>query len=284
MRSSVPLLFLGDAARASAWERAHKLLGAPPEGHPDLREVAPDGETLIGIDDVRQVLLWTRYAPTQASQKVVVIGPGERLSREATSAMLKSLEEAPNYMAYLLHARGPEHVLDTIRSRCIARWTAPAWVARLDERGLEGDERALLLELLEQEGEHALAVLDDERSPLDQWEEHLAELSSLPFVELADQWSGVADNPLRARAVVWTTARGLIDAALTDIVYLAKLVASEGRASCQRFLHHLLVFLRRTGWCVPGWASKISLSRGELDGNANAQLLMEVILLWPRRR
>ncbi len=260
------------------------LLEAPPGGHPDLREVAPDGEALIGIDDVRDVLLWTRYAPMQARQKVVVIGPGERLSREATSVLLKSLEEAPNYMAYLLHARGPEHVLDTIRSRCIARWTAPEWVASLDERGVDGDDRALLMELLEQEGERARAVLEDERSPRALWQAYLAELSSLPLVELADRWTGLAEEPLRARALVWTAARSLADAPLADVLYLARQVAGDGRASCQRFLHHLLVFLRRTGWCVPGWASKISLSRGELDGNANAQLLMEVILLWPRRR
>ncbi len=260
------------------------VLEAPPEGHPDLREVAPEGEALIGIDDVRRVLLWTRYAPVKARQKVVVIGPGERLSREGTSVLLKSLEEAPDYMTYLLHARGPEHVLDTIRSRCIARWTAPAWAARLDEHGVDGDDRALVMELLEQEGEGALALLEDERSPLALWETHRAELSALPFAELADRWSGVADDPLRARALVWTIALGLADASITDTLYLAKHVAAGGKASCQRFLHHVLVFLRRTGGCVPGWASKISLARGELDGNANAQLLMEVMLLWPRRR
>jgi len=283
MTSSIPYLFLGATAAQSAREHARRLLDGEPEGHVDFRELNPEGESQIGIDGVREVLLWSRYAPVMGSWKVILIGPAEKLSREATSALLKSLEEVPCYLAFVLHAGGPEHLLDTIRSRCIARWSRPAGSLALERGTWEGEERALVEELLDYYGEDVLDQLTYGAGPLELWHKYRAELTESSGADLANEW-GQAD-PLRRRAIVWSAADMVRQAPLEEVLQLAKEVAGKGKGSCRCFLHHLLHYTLAEGTrpCDPRWARKVSLAWGELEANANAQLLMEVVLLWPRR-
>jgi len=228
-------------------------------------------------------LLWSRYAPVLGDWKVIMIGPSEKLSREATSALLKSLEEVPTYLAFVLHAGGPEHLLDTIRSRCIARWSRPAGSPQLDRGTWEGEERLLAEELLDHYGEDELENVLSLPRPLEVWQGHLTELSGSTGAVLSKEW-GPAD-PLRRRAIVWAAADRVYQDSVEEIMQLAKEVAGQGKASCRCFLHHLLHYLRaeETGRWDAAWARKVSLAWGELEANANAQLLMEVVLLWPRR-
>ncbi len=286
MVTTVPHLFLGSSAREAAWERAGVLLGVSPEGHVDFRELAPTGEAQIGIDAVREVVLWSRYGPIQGERKVILVGPAERLSREAVSALLKSLEETPPYLAFLLYAAGPEHLLDTIRSRCVSSWTAPTWSAQLEQAGRPREERELVEDLLECHGRRASDLLQQEENPLASWRALLSEMEACSAEELASAWQEAVGDPLRARAVVWSAAGMLGQAPLYAVLRLAKEVAAGGKASCQCFLQYLLGYVRRQEESLRdhSWARKVSVAWGELQANANAQLLMEVVLLWPRRR
>ncbi len=286
MVTTVPHLYLGPSAKEAARQRAQVLLEASLERHVDLRELAPEGEAQIGIDDVREALLWSRYGPAQGRWKVVLVGPAERLSREATSALLKSLEEAPPYLAFLLYAGGPEHLPDTIRSRCVSSWTLPAWSAKLDQSAWGEEERDLVEGLLGLCDERVTDLLVHETSPLARWRAVFSELADCSVEELACGWREAASDPLRARAVVWAAAGKLSASPVEDLLRLAKEVAAGGKASCQCFLYHLLSYIRgqETDSRDPSWARKVSLAWGELQANANAQLLLEVVLLWPRRR
>ncbi|MFO8033880.1 MAG: hypothetical protein R6U88_01795, partial [Candidatus Bipolaricaulota bacterium] len=245
MVTTVPHLYLGSTAQEGAREHARGLLAADPDGHIDFRELAPEAEAQIGIDEVRDALLWSRYGPVQAGRKVVMLGPAERLSREATSALLKSLEEAPYYLAFLLHAGGPEHLPDTIRSRCVARWTLPAWSGKLERAGLRGEERALVEELLDCRADGVAELVEQETRPLDMWRAHYSELAASSTEQLTRQWRQAEADPLRRRAVVWAVADRLSEAPADEVLQLAKELADGGRTSCRSFLHHLLWYVRR---------------------------------------
>ncbi len=286
MATSVPQLYLGLSAREGARLRAGQVLGASPAKHVDYRELAPEGESQIGIDEVREALLWSRYGPVRGRRKVILVGPAERLSREATGALLKSLEEAPGYLVFLLHAVGPEHLPDTIRSRCVSCWTLPPWSAELEKARWRGEERELVEELLEHCDEGGPQLLEHKTGPLERWRALRSELAACSAEDLARRWRETADDPLLARAVVWSCAGKLNEAPVEEVLRLAKEVVEGGKYSCRRFLHHLLWYIRRqeAGSRDSSWGKKVSLAWGELQANANAQLLMEVVLLCPRRR
>jgi hypothetical protein len=49
----------------------------------------------LGIDEIRNLNLWARYAPVSGKYRVALLGPAERLTPEAANALLKLLEEVP---------------------------------------------------------------------------------------------------------------------------------------------------------------------------------------------
>lgn len=85
-------------------------------GHPDFHEIAT-GETAIGIDQIRQLVLAVGRKPFH-HRHVVVMDNVERATVEAQNAFLKTLEEAPGHTVFLLVTAHPEALLPTIVSRC----------------------------------------------------------------------------------------------------------------------------------------------------------------------
>jgi len=293
MEKAVPKLFLGEGAEQMAWEHAQTLLGAPPAGHPDLRAVTPEG-TSIGIDRVREAIWWTRYAPVRAPHKVVLIGPAERLSHEAASALLKSLEEAPAYLAFILYSSCFDHLLPTVRSRCALVWAKPPqelWRKKLEAAGYTDQQINFLLEFIQNE-EDIHAFTEVHRAPPAEWEEAKREVADLPLVELATRFPAYVKAPIRRRAVAAAMATQLPDSAADEILLAAEKLALGGREVALAFLREMLHFLLRDApqgaFPVPperlaAWARKVSLARGELEANVNVKLLLEVILLWSKK-
>lgn len=81
--------------------------------HPDL--IVPDRH---GIDAVRQVIGELAYRPREAARKVVLWHDIDRFTPQAANALLKSLEEPPPYVTFLLTTDRPQAILPTLRSRC----------------------------------------------------------------------------------------------------------------------------------------------------------------------
>jgi len=290
---TVPELFLGEGAQEAAWLRARELLDGEAEGHPDVFVVSLEGAT-IRIDRVREAILWARYAPSKARYKVILIGPAERLSREAASALLKSLEEAPQYLAFILYALAPDQLLDTVRSRCVAVW-APShrglWQAKLKDMGYSDAEVDFLLAI--SRGEHDLVpFLKERRSPLSEWKEAQAEAETLPPKELAARFLIYLEDPIRRRAIGEALISSLPNTPADELLEVAERLSRGGREGALLFLEQLLNFLvkkapllwpRTPAERIASWARKASLARGELEANASVRLLLEVILLWPRK-
>jgi len=286
--TTIPVLLCGPRARAQAREHARELLGANPEGHPDVREVSPVGEARIRIDQVREALLWARYGPVTAAYKVILAGPAERLSHEAASALLKSLEEAPAYMAYVLHARAPEHVLATIRSRCAVEWVG----VTPKQESSDGDGLPRILEELTAMSQVQLQEMINARSIPERWQEAKAAAEGQPLLELVERYQACWSDPVSGTATAAAVPRALARATVEDTLEAARRLTDLGRDACRAFLGALLLCMCRADaepWGGPAeattlaWCRKLSLSRGEIERNANLRLLMEVVLLWPRR-
>lgn len=91
--------------------------------HPDYAELAPlekDGVTArnISVDQVRGLSRLLQSAPSLSNRRIVVIDSADDLERGAANALLKTLEEPPADMLFLLVSHAPGRLLPTIRSRC----------------------------------------------------------------------------------------------------------------------------------------------------------------------
>ena len=82
----------------------------------DVKEL--DGATHRGIDDVKVLIDSAQWGPSELSRKVYIIDEFHQLTKEATSALLKILEEPPSYLSFILCTTEIQKILPTILSRC----------------------------------------------------------------------------------------------------------------------------------------------------------------------
>lgn len=82
----------------------------------DLIEI--DAASTRGIDDIRDLREAVRFHPHTASKKVYIIDEVHMLTTPAFNALLKTLEEPPEFVVFILATTDLEKVPDTIRSRC----------------------------------------------------------------------------------------------------------------------------------------------------------------------
>ena len=83
----------------------------------DLLEI--DAASNTGIDNIREVLENAQYAPTAGKYKVYIIDEVHMLSKSAFNAMLKTLEEPPERVKFILATTDPHKVPITVLSRCL---------------------------------------------------------------------------------------------------------------------------------------------------------------------
>jgi DNA polymerase-3 subunit gamma/tau len=76
-----------------------------------------DAASNRGIDQIRELREMVRYAPAAARSKVVILDEAHMLTGEASNALLKTLEEPPERVIFVMATTEPENLVDTIRSR-----------------------------------------------------------------------------------------------------------------------------------------------------------------------
>ncbi|MDQ6954750.1 MAG: DNA polymerase III subunit gamma/tau [Mariprofundaceae bacterium] len=109
--------------------------------HLDVQEM--DAASHTGVDDIREILDGVRYPPVSLPYKVYIIDEAHMLSKSAFNALLKTLEEPPAQVLFILATTESEKLPVTVRSRC----------QRFDLRRLLVQEVADYLEyVLHQEG------------------------------------------------------------------------------------------------------------------------------------
>ncbi len=82
----------------------------------DIIEI--DAASNTGVDNIREIIERANFSPTQARWKVYVIDECHMLSTAASNALLKTIEEPPEKVVFILATTNPERVLKTIQSRC----------------------------------------------------------------------------------------------------------------------------------------------------------------------
>jgi DNA polymerase-3 subunit gamma/tau len=76
-----------------------------------------DAASNRGIDQIRELREMVRYAPAASRSKVVLLDEAHMLTSEASNALLKTLEEPPDRVIFVMATTEPENLADTIRSR-----------------------------------------------------------------------------------------------------------------------------------------------------------------------
>lgn len=98
----------------------HSCIQIDSGNHPDVIKVQHEKPSVISVDDIRkQVNDTVLIRPYQGAYKVYIINDADLMTQQAQNALLKTLEEPPKYVVFLLLTENADLLLPTITSRCI---------------------------------------------------------------------------------------------------------------------------------------------------------------------
>lgn len=129
-----------------------------------------DAASNNSVDDIRELRENVKYSPSKSKYKVYIIDEVHMLSQGAFNALLKTLEEPPSYVIFILATTEPHKIPATILSRCqrfdFKRVTVKDISSRMkyicEKEGIEADDKALNLIARNSQGalRDALSILD----------------------------------------------------------------------------------------------------------------------------
>jgi DNA polymerase-3 subunit delta' len=106
------------ATDATDPEDTRRRASIDPSPHPDLVWIAPRGAQHL-VEEVRErVIRSASYRPFEGEKRVFVIEAAEAMRDESQNALLKTLEEPPEFAHLILLSSEPEQLLETVASRC----------------------------------------------------------------------------------------------------------------------------------------------------------------------
>jgi DNA polymerase-3 subunit gamma/tau len=109
----------------------------------NLDVIEMDAASHRGIDDVRTLRDAVKLAPVKAKKKIYIIDEAHMLTTEASNALLKTLEEPPEHVIFILATTNPEKLIETIRSRVTNipfRNATPPEIVRSLKRVIAGEK------------------------------------------------------------------------------------------------------------------------------------------------
>ena len=105
---------------AEPCQECHSCKQALSDNHPDIIRVTHEKPNTISVDDIRaQVNNDVAIKPYSGSYKIYIINEAEKMTPQAQNAILKTLEEPPEYAVILLLTTNVNSLLPTILSRCV---------------------------------------------------------------------------------------------------------------------------------------------------------------------
>jgi len=162
--------------------------------HPDYYELEPElrgkGTRLIRIESIREMTEMAARFPVMSDRRVVLIDEAELMNEPAANSLLKTLEEPPGEVTFILVTGARSALLDTIISRCM-----PLAFGMLDREQIAailakagaGREQALELAALS-DGSPGRALALFENGGLERRNLALAFIEDLPKLEMDDIW------------------------------------------------------------------------------------------------
>ena len=164
--------------------------------NPDIRIINKGSGKSISVETTREAMVAeAAFRPYRHSHKIFIIEEAANMLPPAQNALLKTLEEPPEYAIFLLTTSRPELLLPTVRSRCLQYRTSAVGdsdvVLALSQihPGIPMDEAALIASLAQGSIGHALTLAgDDEFRKLHTHTTQLAqEISELNLLEVFAQ-------------------------------------------------------------------------------------------------
>ncbi len=136
--------------------------------HLDIMEF--DAASRTGVDDIREVIEATQYAPVLGRYKIFIIDEVHMLSKSAFNALLKTLEEPPAHVKFIFATTEAQKVPETVLSRCMAFRLHPVSpdalaehlinIAQKEDYTLEKNAAGLISEESEGSVRDALSILE----------------------------------------------------------------------------------------------------------------------------
>jgi DNA polymerase III subunit delta' len=215
--------------------------------HPDLIRVVHEKPASISVDDIRQQLSDTiDIRPYETASKLYIIDEAEKMTVQAQNAVLKTIEEPPEYASIVLLTENPELFLETIRSRCVN--------LKLDPRD-DGEQAAQeYMQILRGLGQLRVRELMDAVAGLKE------DKDSMPaFIDAARTW-------LRDTLVLKTTGsrEGLLLAGEAE--YIEKYAAAMSLKDIERAL------------------KAVDEAESRIGSNVNPELTLQLMLMELERR
>ena len=136
--------------------------------HIDVLEI--DAASKTGVDDVRELIEFSRYPPSIAKFKIFIIDEVHMLSKQAFNALLKTLEEPPKYLKFIFATTEVKKIPITVISRCqrydLSRIKSEELfnylknITKKEKREIEDNAIKLIVKLSEGSVRDALSLLD----------------------------------------------------------------------------------------------------------------------------
>ena len=246
----------------------------------DLLEV--DAATNTKVDEMRELLDTAQYMPVAGRYKVYIIDEVHMLSRHAFNSMLKTLEEPPEHVKFILATTDPQRLPVTVLSRCLQfnlKSLPPAALAGHLKRVLEAEsvpfeEPALAL--------IAKAAGGSVRDSLSLTDQSIAFGSGRVTTEQVSRMLGAVGTDL-----VWPLLERIADGDGPGALAAAARIGERG-LSCDQALQDLAAILHRTALAQTGVAEegdpdapRIGELAGRLDA-AQVQVMYQVAILARR--
>ena len=122
-------------------QECHSCKQAQSGNHPDIIFVTHEKPGTIGVDDIRkQINGDVAIKPYSGPKKIYIVREGEKMTVQAQNALLKTLEEPPEYAVILILTDNVNALLPTILSRCVVLNMKPVKDARIKEYLMENME------------------------------------------------------------------------------------------------------------------------------------------------
>lgn len=276
------------------------------EGESGFNTIEIDAASNNGVDSIRDLREDVQYTPSRGKYKVYIIDEVHMLSQSAFNALLKTLEEPPEHVIFILATTDPQKVLPTIVSRCqrydFRRLSTRDITRQLEKvcrlENIQADPEALSFIASASDGgmRDALSILDqchsyyiDSTITLSQAEEVLGAVDHRIFIRMTDSLiardtAGLLDGT----AAVFESGRDALQFVSQWVQYLRNLMVVKvmaGKASpyITASEDQLQAFSRQAS-AVPlasmtKWIEALSQLEAQLKTSSQRRVLLEMTLI-----
>lgn len=264
-----------------------------------------DAASNNGVDNIREIREEVRYAPTQGRYKVYIIDEVHMLSTGAFNALLKTLEEPPSHVIFILATTDPQKIPVTILSRCqrfdFRRITTPDIAKRLsyymELEGVEVEDEAIdyIAYLADGGMRDALSILDQcisfyfgEPITLDKVLQLLGAVDKSVFFDLSNAViDGDSQKAIDICDDINTQGRDIHQFVLDGIVHFRNLLVAKNTSDPQSILDYSSDYIaqlteqgqRVSATSLMRYIRVFSELDGAMKGVTKPRILLEVSLL-----